>query len=133
MNKGSWWRGRVMPYDSDRQAVELERQRWVEERLSGEAEVISDLAVDPGAEYARWRGEYERTGDDLALAMMLSYVTSPGARSLLASWYVLERAQGNASPVAAGAQAVDCGRGRGVRPVGECVGDGAVVGAQAES
>ena len=71
---GSWWRGRRMTWDPDRQAIEQERQRWVYERLSGEAALIADLAVDPDKAYRDWRAEYERRGDPAALRMMLEYV-----------------------------------------------------------
>ena len=74
MAAGSWWRGRPMPYHYDERAVENERQRWVDERLAGEAEVIADLVVDPARAYAEWRAEWEATGDEHALEMMLAYV-----------------------------------------------------------
>ena len=69
-----WFRGRKMAWDHDRQAIEQERQRWVSERLAGEADVIMDLAVDPDRAWREWRDVYVVTGSVDALRMMLEYV-----------------------------------------------------------
>ena len=71
---GSWWRGRPLAWDPDRQAVEQERQRWVYERLADENNLISELTIDPDRAYAAHRAAYEQTGDPAQLMMMLEYV-----------------------------------------------------------
>lgn len=74
MRGGSYFRGRPMNWDPDRQAIEQERQRWVYERIQGMNETIADLAVDPDRKYQVHRAEYERTGDLAQLHLALEYV-----------------------------------------------------------
>jgi len=74
MRQGSWFRGRPVTWDADAQAIEQERQQWVYEQVSGLNECIAEFTVDPGQAYRAHRGEYERTGDLLQLALMLEYV-----------------------------------------------------------
>jgi hypothetical protein len=71
---GSWFRGRGLAWDPDRQALELERQRWVMERVGPMNEAIVDLSVDPAEAYQAHRREYERTGDLAQLRLALEYV-----------------------------------------------------------
>lgn len=73
---GSYFRGRPMPYDPDQQAIEQERQRWVEEHVSGLNEAVVELTVDPARQYAAYRAAYERTGDLQQLYLALEYVTA---------------------------------------------------------
>lgn len=71
---GHWFRGRPVKWDPDRQAIELERQKWVYERLDGANQAIQELTVDPARMYATYRQEYERTGNLEYLALALEYV-----------------------------------------------------------
>lgn len=70
----SYFRGRPMIWDPDRRALELERQRWVMEKVGGTNQVIAELTVDPDQAYRAHRAEFERTGDPLQLHLMLQYV-----------------------------------------------------------
>jgi len=71
----SLWRGRALAYDPDRQAIELERQQWVYERVAGVNECITELTVlDPDREYSRLRLEYEHDGDLRKLHLALEYL-----------------------------------------------------------
>lgn len=72
---GSYWRGRALQWDPDRQAAELDRQEWVSSAVGGMNQVIVDLAVDPDQAYAAHREEYVRTGDLAQLRLALQYVT----------------------------------------------------------
>ena len=71
---GSWWRGRRLDWDPDRQAIEQERQRWVYEKLAPVNEAIVELAVDPDRQYQAHRQAYEETGDLRQLHLALEYV-----------------------------------------------------------
>lgn len=71
---GSWFRGRGVTWDPDAQAIEQERQRWVYEKITSRNELITDLAVDPGRQYAAHRKAYEETGDLAQLYLALEYV-----------------------------------------------------------
>lgn len=72
---GSYFRGRRLAWDPDRQAIEQERQRWVYENVSGLNEAIVEFTVDPEQAYRVHREEYERTGDLDQLKLALEYVT----------------------------------------------------------
>ena len=71
---GSWWRGRRLAWDPDRQTVEQERQRWVMESLTDVNIMIQQLTVDPETAYHVHRNAYVDTGDPFQLMMMLEYV-----------------------------------------------------------
>lgn len=71
---GSYFRGRGLAWDPDRQALELERQRWVMEHVGPLNEALIELAVDPAEAYRVHRAEYERTGDLAQLRLALEYV-----------------------------------------------------------
>lgn len=71
---GSYFRGRIMAWNPDAQAIEQERQRWVYEQVDGLNGAIVELAVDPDQAYRLHRGEYERTGDLAQLRLALEYV-----------------------------------------------------------
>ena len=74
MNRGSWFRGRPLAWNADRQAIEQERQRWVYEHVDGMNEAIVELAVDPEQAYRAHRKAYEDTGDLAQLHLALEYV-----------------------------------------------------------
>jgi hypothetical protein len=74
---GSWWRGRGMTWDPERQAAELDRQQWVSSAVAGLNDVIVDLSVDPEQAYREHRDEYVRTGDLAQLRLALEYVRQP--------------------------------------------------------
>ena len=74
MNSGSWWRGRGLNWDLDRQAVEQERQRWVMEQISEENAVINELTVDRDRAYEMHRDAFIETGDPEQDRLMLAYV-----------------------------------------------------------
>jgi hypothetical protein len=65
-----------MPWDPDRRALENERQRWVMERLTGENQIIRELAVDPVRAYQDHRAAFIRTGDPEQYRLMLEYVSA---------------------------------------------------------
>jgi hypothetical protein len=71
---GHSFRGRPLHWDPDQQAIELERQKWVYEKIDGTNQAIRDLAVDPAQMYATYRQEYERTGNHEYLLLALEYV-----------------------------------------------------------
>jgi hypothetical protein len=70
----SYFRGRPIRYDADEQAIEQERQRWVEGTLSSCNELTVAMTVDPDREYAIHRQAYQETGDLAELARALDYV-----------------------------------------------------------
>lgn len=71
---GSWFRGRPVMWEPDRQAIEQERQRWVYERVGRTNQLIEELTVDPDREYAAHRDAWVETGDLAQLRLMLEYV-----------------------------------------------------------
>ena len=72
---GYSWRGRRLDWDPDRQALELERQRWVYENINSINRTITELIRGPEELYRLHREEYERTGRLTELHLMLEYVT----------------------------------------------------------
>jgi len=70
----SYFRGRPMRWNPDRQVIEQERQRWVMEKLVSANELITAEAIDPDQAYAVHRKAYEDTGDLSQLALALEYV-----------------------------------------------------------
>ena len=69
------WRGRGMDWNPDMQAIELERQRWVYERVNQTSETIAEVVRGPGYLYQVHMDEYLRTGRLDELHMALEYVT----------------------------------------------------------
>jgi hypothetical protein len=74
MTTGSWFRGRQLNWNPDRQAVEQERQRWVMEKLAAENAVIQELTVDPDRAYDEHKRAFIETGDPEQYRLMLEYV-----------------------------------------------------------
>ena len=70
----SYFRGRPMHYDPDKQFIELERQQWVYEKLTSINELAEEMTRDPDREYRIHRQAYMETGDRLELELMLAYV-----------------------------------------------------------
>jgi hypothetical protein len=71
------WNGRQFAYAPDRQAIELERQRWVYEKISGVNDLIAELSADPDAEYRRHIDAYVESGRESELWLALEYVRCP--------------------------------------------------------
>jgi hypothetical protein len=71
---GYGFRGRRLPFDPDRRAVEQERQRWVMEKLTDENAIIQELTVDPDRAYSDHHEAFVQTGNPEHLRLMLEYV-----------------------------------------------------------
>jgi len=69
--RGRGWAGHYQDTDHLARTAEMDRQAWVYEITSMEAEFI---AVDPDKEYQRHRAAYEATGDTAELQRALEYV-----------------------------------------------------------
>jgi len=68
----SYFRGRELGWDPDKQAIEQERQRWVYEQIESCNEL--QLTSNPDVQYAAHRAAYEETGDLAQLRLALEYV-----------------------------------------------------------
>jgi hypothetical protein len=70
----SYFRGRPMHFDPDKEIIEQERQKWVYEQLTSINDLTLEMTRDPDREYRIHRQAFEETGDPLEFQLMLAYV-----------------------------------------------------------